>query len=414
MNDVTRKTIGEALGVFLRTGKDRQGSCLGSFLRLRVGIDVGLPLIKGVAFTPEGWQESKLLDVDYEHLPHFCFFCGLLSHTGNSCPARLEGTVTEPLYDALLNSERKDEWLARRRLEPSDLVSSGGTEGGRRFGLIPKKQSGWSMSAPNFPMAGVVRSRAEMEEEGTVPLEAIQPNDMEVDRREGEASCFATLSKRRKTLSLVADGLTSAMLEKGPPALTSEPVLQLMDVPILECSDLNASLLQSLEKGNLFTSLAVVQQKIVGVSSSPPSLGEDFSPTKAMTVFGNSPGEHHGNNSIINVDSFGPVIGDQAGSSSDGAPEVLEHSRIFSMRNETRKLSGLATATNKGGRQRAMSSPPSPQPTPTVCGNAENKKKKGFVVRKSSTIVSPSSIMSSGRTSKRLSVMGPASTHHAS
>lgn len=57
-----------------------------------VGIDVGLPLIKGVAFKPEGWPESKLLDVDYEHLPHFYFFCGLLSHTGNSCPARKEGT----------------------------------------------------------------------------------------------------------------------------------------------------------------------------------------------------------------------------------------------------------------------------------------------------------------------------------
>lgn len=74
MNDDIGKTIGEALGVFLRTGKDRQGSCLGSFLRIRVGIDVGLPLIKGVAFKPEGWPESKLLDVDYEHLPHFCFF----------------------------------------------------------------------------------------------------------------------------------------------------------------------------------------------------------------------------------------------------------------------------------------------------------------------------------------------------
>lgn len=242
----------------------------------------------------------------------------------------------------------------------SDLVSSGVTEGGRRFGLIPKKKTGWSMSAPDFPTAGIVRSRAEMEEEGTMPLEAIHPNDMEVDRREGDVSSFVALSKRRKTLSLAADGTTSATLEKGPPALTSELGLQLMDVPIVECSDLNASLLQSLEKGNTFTSLEVVQQKIVGVSSSPPSLGEDFSLTKSMTVFGNSPVDHHGDNSVINMDLPSPVIREQSVSSSDGAPEASEHSRIFSMRHGTRKHSGLATVTDMGGRQRAMSSPSSP------------------------------------------------------
>lgn len=113
MDEYTGKCIGGALGHFLRIGEDRHGGCSESFIRIRVGIDVSKPLIKAVVFKPVDWTESKLVKVEYERLPHFCLFCGLLSHTGNSCPAREAGEITEPLYDVFIHAEKMEAWLAQ-------------------------------------------------------------------------------------------------------------------------------------------------------------------------------------------------------------------------------------------------------------------------------------------------------------
>lgn len=65
MDGYTGKCIGGAMGHFLRIGKDRNKGCMGSYLRIRVGINVSKPLIKAVAFKPVGWMESKLVKVKY-------------------------------------------------------------------------------------------------------------------------------------------------------------------------------------------------------------------------------------------------------------------------------------------------------------------------------------------------------------
>ncbi|XP_075640319.1 uncharacterized protein At4g02000-like [Castanea sativa] len=55
-----------------------------SFMRLRVVIDVSLPLCRGrlISFDEgeEGWVSFK-----YERLPNICYWCGCLNHRDNDC-----------------------------------------------------------------------------------------------------------------------------------------------------------------------------------------------------------------------------------------------------------------------------------------------------------------------------------------
>lgn len=56
----------------------------GTFMRVRVSIDVSRPLCRGkkVSFdeNKEGWVSFQ-----YERIPNLCFWCGLLSHDDKDC-----------------------------------------------------------------------------------------------------------------------------------------------------------------------------------------------------------------------------------------------------------------------------------------------------------------------------------------
>lgn len=56
----------------------------GSFIRVRVRVDVNLPLCQGCMFSiedsREGWVSFK-----YERLPNICYWCRRLNHVDRDC-----------------------------------------------------------------------------------------------------------------------------------------------------------------------------------------------------------------------------------------------------------------------------------------------------------------------------------------
>lgn len=106
----TGKCIGGAIGTHVRSLRGRGSGLLGSFLRIRVGVNIVEPLKRRINFRPAGESIGCQYNL-YEHLPHFCLFCGLLDHTGNACPMKVDGIIFEPVFSDLLNAEKKEEWL---------------------------------------------------------------------------------------------------------------------------------------------------------------------------------------------------------------------------------------------------------------------------------------------------------------
>lgn len=123
MDGYTGKCIGGAMGHFLRIGKDRNEGCMGSYLRIRVGINVSKPLIKAVAFKPVGWMESKLVKVKYERLPHLSFLWPSFPHWEFMSSLSGRGReISKPMYDVYLHVERMEAWLTQQQQDQEASV----------------------------------------------------------------------------------------------------------------------------------------------------------------------------------------------------------------------------------------------------------------------------------------------------
>jgi hypothetical protein len=59
---------------------------VGGYLRARVTVDVTKPLRRGLLIDSAARQSTDWYEIQYEHLPHFCFSCGRLGHSELFCP----------------------------------------------------------------------------------------------------------------------------------------------------------------------------------------------------------------------------------------------------------------------------------------------------------------------------------------
>uniref|UniRef100_A0A803QQQ0 Zinc knuckle CX2CX4HX4C domain-containing protein n=1 Tax=Cannabis sativa TaxID=3483 RepID=A0A803QQQ0_CANSA len=82
-SEALAKILGNMIGTFLEVHDDSLNEGWGPFLRMRVGIDVSKPLLRGqlVSFP---WMDDELwLDFRYERLPEFCYECDFASSSGS-------------------------------------------------------------------------------------------------------------------------------------------------------------------------------------------------------------------------------------------------------------------------------------------------------------------------------------------
>lgn len=81
------KQFGNLVGRFLEWDKGANTIVWGRKMRIRVEIDLTLPLMRGTNLLMED-GETRWVDFKYERLPYFCYSCGLLGHRYLDCSKR--------------------------------------------------------------------------------------------------------------------------------------------------------------------------------------------------------------------------------------------------------------------------------------------------------------------------------------
>ncbi|KAL0392806.1 UNVERIFIED_CONTAM: hypothetical protein Sradi_2503400 [Sesamum radiatum] len=109
--------IGNQLGIFRDVDPHRGGQGWGSYLRIRVGIDVSKPLRRIMKLRTVLGEES-LISFTYERLPNFCYWCGRMGHILKFCDSQYEEGFNETQEQLLFGP-----WL--RATTPTVLRSRG-------------------------------------------------------------------------------------------------------------------------------------------------------------------------------------------------------------------------------------------------------------------------------------------------
>ena len=73
------------------------------FMRVRVSIDITLPLCRGRVITMEN-GEKHWVNFKYERLPNFCFWCGHLNHSDKDCTLSIKSKSTLSPHGEQFNS----------------------------------------------------------------------------------------------------------------------------------------------------------------------------------------------------------------------------------------------------------------------------------------------------------------------
>ncbi|KAI5007494.1 hypothetical protein ZWY2020_051242 [Hordeum vulgare] len=77
MSSETGELVGDQIGEFLDVDSMDTGNAMGVFMRIKVKMDITSPIMR-----------KKIVSFEYEHLPYFCYSCGIIRHTKRACPSR--------------------------------------------------------------------------------------------------------------------------------------------------------------------------------------------------------------------------------------------------------------------------------------------------------------------------------------
>ncbi|KAM6560550.1 hypothetical protein CsatA_029789 [Cannabis sativa] len=89
-SEALAKIIGNLIGEFLEVHNDSLNEGWGPFLRIRVGLDVSKPLLRGQMVSLPWMRDELWIDYRYERLPDFCYECGIIGHVFDNCKMYME------------------------------------------------------------------------------------------------------------------------------------------------------------------------------------------------------------------------------------------------------------------------------------------------------------------------------------
>ncbi|GAA0162495.1 hypothetical protein LIER_18576 [Lithospermum erythrorhizon] len=87
----TAENLGNRLGNVTKVDIDMEGHIRGSFLRVRIRLNVERPLKRLIKSVMGGKEVT--LQLTYERLPNFCYACGKLEHVIRECELVADGFV---------------------------------------------------------------------------------------------------------------------------------------------------------------------------------------------------------------------------------------------------------------------------------------------------------------------------------
>ena len=122
-------SIGTTIGLVESVDANEKGFCLGSFICIRVMIDISNPLCKGRK-VQLGDSSQFWVDFKYERMPIFSYLCGMVTHDENDCLVGLRRTEQ-------MNAEDKPfgPWLraTQERLQKPQLVLAASRDSDMEF-----------------------------------------------------------------------------------------------------------------------------------------------------------------------------------------------------------------------------------------------------------------------------------------
>jgi hypothetical protein len=89
MDRFTGELVGTKLGTFVETETEDDDTAIGKYMRVKVRILVEKPLLRGVTMEVHEHGKTVWCPLEYEHLPDFCFVCGVLGHGMKICSTKL-------------------------------------------------------------------------------------------------------------------------------------------------------------------------------------------------------------------------------------------------------------------------------------------------------------------------------------
>ncbi|KAL0360874.1 UNVERIFIED_CONTAM: hypothetical protein Sradi_3771900 [Sesamum radiatum] len=95
MNFGIASLIGNTLSKFRDMEMEDSGRAWGSLLRMRVALNVTLPLFKALCVCTE-IGEGSVVSFMYERLQNFCYLCGQVRHIYSHCELRFEEGFQDP------------------------------------------------------------------------------------------------------------------------------------------------------------------------------------------------------------------------------------------------------------------------------------------------------------------------------